>query len=115
MVGPRVGDLRRGLAEGAGGIATEVAQRRHGEPALAKRALATLERYLAGHASPDVPAAAIARALALAEPTGLPAAEVYDITGRRGPVMPILRAHAAFVRDRDGHWHPGTLAQPIAE
>lgn len=89
---------------------TEIVARTKGRPAAAARAGVTLRAYLAKHAGAGLPVADVARALAIAEARGLTARDLYDITGRRFAVVPILRGHPAFVRDDEGRWHLGKPA-----
>ncbi len=100
-------DVRRGIGASGSALATEVAARAQGQPAIGQRAQGVINEYLETHAGPDVREARIARAITLAEPSGLTAIDLYDILGRPYAVLPVLRAHAAFVRDETGAWHLG--------
>ena len=85
----------------------EIVARTEGRPQAALRATSTLGVYLAKHKGQGMLVTDLARALAIAGPEGLTAADLYHITGHRGPVLPILERHRAFAPNAAGRWHLG--------
>ena len=102
--------VRGGLARASTATLTEIAERTAGRPESAARAGVTLGAYLETHKGTGLPVGEIARAIAIAEPRGLSAADLYNITAHRFAVLTILRAHRAFVFDAEGRWHLGCQA-----
>ena len=107
---PFWGELKSGIARATTTTLTEIAARTEGRPESAARASVTLGAYLAKHASSRLPEAEVARTLAIAEPRGLSAGDLYHITGHHFAVLPILRKHEAFALDEEGRWHLGQPA-----
>jgi len=82
----------------------------------AKRAKAQLAEFERLHPGPGTPESIVARHIAIAGTEGLSAAELYDITGHRFAVRPILVGHRAFSEDEHGRWHMGEPARlPAAQ
>jgi hypothetical protein len=108
---PFWGELRSGITRATTITLDEIAARTEGRPEAALQARTTLGTYLAGHTRPGLLVTDVARALAIAEPDGLTASDLYHITGHRGRVVPILERYPAFVPDNDGRWHLGRPAR----
>lgn len=70
-----------------------------------------LADYREAHPGPGTAEAILARHLAIAPPRGIAARDLYEITGRRFAVRPVLEAHPAFWSDSEGRWHLGVAAQ----
>ncbi len=103
-------ELRTGVTRATTATLTEIVARTEGRPQSAARAGVTLGAYLAKHTGPGLPVSDVARALAIAEPHGLTARDLYDITRHQFAVLPILRGHRAFMIDDDRRWHLGRRA-----
>lgn len=112
---PRWEAARKALAEGLTTVMEDMASRIPADPTQRQRAsaeaIAQLEAYRATHASPGSPLAIVARTLAIAPAAGLTTREIYDSTGHRFAVRPLLEAHPRlFTADDAGRWLLGVPA-----
>jgi hypothetical protein len=112
---PRWEAARKALAEGFSAVMDDMVSRIPADPAQQQRAsaeaIAQLEAYRTAHASPGSPVAIVARTLAIAPWAGLTPREIYDSTGHRFAVRPVLDAHPRlFTADAADHWFTGVQA-----
>ena len=112
---PRWEAARTALAEGFTAVMDDMASRIPADPAQQHRAsaeaIAQLEAYRATHVSPGSPVAIVARTLAIAPFGGLTPKEIYDSTGHRFAVRPVLDAHPRlFTADAADRWLMGVQA-----
>ena len=103
---------RHSLAEGFTTIRDDMVSRMPADPAKQQRAsveaIAQLEKYRGDHASPGSSVAIVSRTLAIVPAAGFTPKEIYDSTGHRFAVWPVLDAHPRlFTQDATGHWHLG--------